>query len=224
MRVETFLDMLARVQLDYVFNPYTDICDVWDLKNAPSIRCQNLRAYMRATEGTINSVWFGRDLGYRGGRRTGLPLTDENHLEAFSDRYGGVSVSRATNGAPMSERTARTVWQMMEQLPLPPFLWNIFPFHPHERDQPMTNRCHTANERRHCEPLIEALMEWLQPTTIIAIGKDAFRALDRLGYACDYVRHPSYGGQTDFIEGISELHSIESKKSRQYNLLELTHM
>jgi len=31
-----------------------------------------------------NTIWMGRDLGYRGGRRTGLALTDEAHLPLFS--------------------------------------------------------------------------------------------------------------------------------------------
>lgn len=208
MSAEAIVEKLINVKLESVFNPYTDICDISDLQNAPEIRRNNLITYMKATEGKVNSVWFGRDLGYRGGRRTGLALTDENNLNSFSHRYGGIEVSQATDGLPMSERTAKVIWKVLNLLPTPPFLWNVFPFHPHEPDLPMTNRCHTLAERKHCESLIGDILEWLQPVSIIAIGNDAYKALDSLGYSCEYVRHPSYGGQTEFIQGISKIYDI----------------
>ena len=214
MRVEAFLNKLTNIKLESVFNPYTDTCIYSDLLGAPVIRRNNLLSYMKAVEGKVKSVWFGRDLGYRGGRRTGLALTDESHLNAFSVRYGGISVIQATDGPPMSERTANVIWRIMDQLPAPPFLWNIFPFHPHDPDQPLSNRCHTAAERKYCEPLTEILLEWLKPTTIIAIGNVAYKALTHLGYSCNYVRHPSYGGQTDFIDGISGLYEIVPKEEK----------
>jgi len=220
MRIEAFINKLADVHLESVFNPYTDKCHESDLQDGPEIRRKNLLTYMKAVEGNVKSIWFGRDLGYRGGRRTGLALTDEHHLNAFSNCYGGIAVSQATRGTPMSERTATVTWRMIDQLGAPPFLWNIFPFHPHERDKPMTNRCHTSAELNHCEPLIDMLMEWIQPTTVIAIGKDAYKGLVRSGYSCTYVRHPSYGGQSEFIQGISELYDISTRPTKQYDLLE----
>lgn len=214
MRIERFLDGLAAVRLEAVFNPYADRCPASDLAAAPAIRRANLQAYMRAAEGVISSVWFGRDLGYRGGRRTGLALTDERHLGAFSTRYGGVAVAQATSGPPMAERTATVVWDAIGRLPNPPFLWNVFPFHPHESGDPMSNRRHTATERRRCAPLIEAFLDWLRPTMIVAIGNDAQRVLSELGHDCRYVRHPSYGGQADFLRGIEETYVLPPKPAQ----------
>lgn len=214
MRIERFLNGLSGVRLDAVFNPYADRCPASDLSAAPAIRKANLQAYMRAAEDVISSVWFGRDLGYRGGRRTGLALTDERHLGNFSRRYGGVAVAQATSGPPMAERTATIVWDAINRLPAPPFLWNVFPFHPHERHDPMSNRCHTAAERRLCLPLIEEFLDWLRPTTIVAIGNDARKTLSELGYGCRYVRHPSYGGQADFLRGIEEIYGLSPKPSQ----------
>jgi hypothetical protein len=211
MRIERLLDDLAAVKLDTVFNPYADRCPISDLADAPAIRRSNLRALMRSAEGTISSIWFGRDLGYRGGRRTGLALTDERHLGTFSARYGGIAVSQATNGPPMAERTATVVWNAIGRLPAPPFLWNVFPFHPHDRADHTSNRCHTAAERRHCAPLIEALLDWLRPSTIVAIGNDARKALSELGYNCRNVRHPSYGGQADFLRGIDQIYGLDPR-------------
>lgn len=210
MKAEQYIKNLRKVKLDAVFNPYTDTCETTDRKDANKIRRNNLLSYLKAVDGNVESIWFGRDLGYRGGRRTGLALTDENHLHVFSKFYGGVDVSQATNGEPMSERTANVIWKMLGDIPQPPFLWNIFPFHPHEPDNPMTNRNHTAAERRRCEPLIIELIDWLKPVNIVAIGNDAFKALNKLGFKCDYVRHPSYGGQTDFINGIRKIYNLNN--------------
>jgi hypothetical protein len=208
MQIERFVEDLAKVRLAAVFNPYADRCALSDRNDAPAIRRANLTAYMHASEGHVSSIWFGRDLGYRGGRRTGLALTDEHHLSAFSARYGGIRVNRATDGPPVGERTATVVWSVINRLPEPPFLWNVFPFHPHEPGDPMSNRCHTTAERRSCERLLGVLLEWLKPRTIVAIGNDAQHALSDLGYDSRCVRHPSYGGQTDFVRGMDEIYGL----------------
>ncbi len=212
MEIERFVTELAGIRLGGVFNPYVDRCAVSDRREAPAIRRANLVAYMRAAEGKVGSIWFGRDLGYRGGRRTGLALTDEHHLEALSLRYGGVQVAQATKGPPVRERTAAVVWSVLRRLLEAPFLWNVFPLHPYEPDDPMSNRCHTIGERRVCAPAVGALVEWLKPERLVAIGKDAYKALNELGYACHYVRHPSYGGQVEFIRGIEELYGLASEE------------
>ncbi|KAA0592081.1 uracil-DNA glycosylase [Azospirillum lipoferum] len=201
------------MRLPAVFNPYHDRCLTSDREDAPKIRRNNLVEYMRAAEGRVSSVWFGRDLGYRGGRRTGLALTDEQHLTAFSERYGGISVVKATCGPIVGERTATVVWGVIRQMPTPPFLWNVFPFHPHTPGDPMSNRCHTPSERRSCATLLSSLIDWLQPERIVAIGNDAYKGLTDMGYSATCVRHPSYGGQTDFIRGIREIYGLSSTDS-----------
>src|SRR5262249_29263157 len=92
----------------------------------------------------VDSIWIARDLGYRGGRRTGLPLTDEVHLPTFSHVFGGLKVHRATIGPPVAERTAAIVWRMLRCISVPVFLWNVFPFHPYLPGEPLSNRCHSA--------------------------------------------------------------------------------
>jgi uracil-DNA glycosylase len=84
----------------------------------------------------------------------------------------------------------------------PVFTWNVFPLHPHEKGQPLTNRCHTRSERHSCRWLLLALLDLLQPTKVIAIGNDAALGLADLGVDCLKVRHPSYGGVADFQRGI----------------------
>lgn len=220
MTPKKYVNQLAAFDLSGVFNPYRDRCTDADKVDAPRIRRANLTNYMSAMEGAVRVMWFGRDLGYRGGRRTGLALTDESHLASFSRLYGGVEVDKATRGAPVSERTASIVWDLMGRLPDAPFLWNIFPFHPHEAEDPHTNRCHTAAERRACAPLIHGLLDWAQPKVVVAIGNDAYAALSGMGYECEYVRHPSYGGQADFISGMERIYGVPPvQKPKQNSLL-----
>ena len=88
-------------------------------------------------------------------------------------------------------------------------LWNVFPFHPHELADPLTNRCHTRKEREACWPFLEALVAMVRPQRIIAIGRDAGLALTDLAVPVQLVRHPSYGGQAEFIAGLHEIYGLQ---------------
>jgi hypothetical protein len=148
-RAREFVEALAAFRLPNVFNPYIDSCPEHDLDESPAIRRSNLVAVIEGAFGVgVETMWLGRDLGYRGGRRTGLALTDEAHLNFARSTYRAAPVEQATATGPVAEHTAREVWRMIREIPHPPFLWNVFPFHPHQPDDPMSNRCHTAQEAR----------------------------------------------------------------------------
>lgn len=202
-----FVARLSQVQLGDVFNPYADRCQVHDLPNAPAIRSSNLATVIRERHAAhVDSIWFGRDLGYRGGRRTGLALTDEvRMLEESSDDHMFV---KATKGSIVGERTAAVIWSVIGRMRCAPFLWNAFPFHPHQPDSQFTNRAHSVSERRATVWAIEDLITHFDNPRLIAIGKDASKALKELGFAHDSVRHPSYGGQREFIAQIEKLYGL----------------
>jgi len=209
MKPAAFVQALTSIHLDDVFNPYSDRCVLHDRADAPQRRRANLLAVVEAAaEDGIDSVWIARDLGYRGGRRTGLPLTDEMHLQTFSEIYGGLPLSRATKGPPVAERTAAIIWKVLTQIDKPVFLWNIFPLHPFEPGDPLSNRCHTRAEREVFRDLLFTLLEMLRPKSVIAIGRDAHQSLLELAIDCHAVRHPSYGGQTEFINGMNKLYDL----------------
>lgn len=206
-----FVERLASVKISNVFNPYSDRCEVYDLANAAQIRRQNLEAFLNDRQANkVDSIWFGRDLGYRGGRRTGLALTDEIAMfSVVSTSEKAVKIARATHGNPVAERTAAVIWSVIKRLRCPPMLWNAFPFHPHEPAAPFTNRAHTTRERRETAWAIEVLIERFDNPRLIAIGNDASKALSDLGFAHETARHPSYGGQREFIETMERIHSLE---------------
>ena len=211
MTVNEFVDELSSVSLPNVFNPYRDVCDFSDDENSPRIRCRNLSLLLDAiSKQRVSSVWLGRDLGYRGGRRTGIALTDEVHLALLEDNFGITGVAKATiDDEALRERTATHVWKMLCLLDQPILPWNAFPFHPFDEGKPLSNRRHTAREFDSCRELLMTLLDWLRPTTIVALGADAEWALKKLGYPCCRVRHPSYGGQKDFAHQIREIYDLE---------------
>lgn len=204
-----FVELVANLRFDDAFNPYSDFCPDFDRPDAAAIRRDNLAHVLEAAlDRGVGTIWVARDLGYRGGRRTGLALTDEAHLDAHARLFGAVSLARSTNGPAVAERTATVIWRMLMSIREPVFLWNVFPLHPHEAGLPMSNRCHTRTERQACRHVMVTLMELLAPESVLAIGRDAEAALADLGIAARGVRHPSYGGQSEFVDGVRQHYGL----------------
>ena len=210
MTVNEFVGELSSISFRNVFNPYRDVCPLSDHIASPSLRCQNLTLFLSAIlRHEVRSVWLGRDLGYRGGRRTGIALTDEFHLAALRETFGVFGVVKATTDEePVKERTATEVWKILRMIQQPVLLWNVFPFHPFEEGEPLSNRRHTPKEFDLCRNILATVLEWLKPTVVVTLGADAEFAVRSLGYACRRVRHPSYGGQADFGREIREIYQI----------------
>lgn len=223
--VDQFVNTLADISLPNVFNPYSDFCEEHDDSNAPERRRMNLfNALSAALELEVKTIWIARDLGYRGGRRTGLALTDEAHLTTHATLLGGIDVQRATRGPVMAERTATVIWNMVARVEKPIFMWNVFPLHPHMPNDPMTNRCHTRGERAVTGWALKSLLELLRPDHVYTIGGDAKRGLEALGIEATAFRHPSYGGQTQFtheVEVAYDLPPIQKTKLPQARQLSL---
>ncbi|MFN7939583.1 MAG: uracil-DNA glycosylase [Bryobacteraceae bacterium] len=220
MKPIDFVSAIQELRFEDVFNPYADRCSVHDVSAAPQRRAQALLALLEAAmETEIDAIWIGRDLGYRGGRRTGLALTDDVHLAMHATRWK-ISIERATTGSPVAERTAAVIWSMLALVPDPVFLWNVFPFHPHEAGDPFSNRAHRSSERTVGEALLAELVAMLRPRRLVAIGNDATKSalkISGIGPVVQ-VRHPSYGGQRDFIQQVSCIYNLTIEE-KQLTLL-----
>jgi hypothetical protein len=203
-----FVQRVAALRFSDAFNPYADRCAVYDGVGAAAVRRTNLQICLDAAlDRGVGSVWVARDLGHRGGRRTGLALTDEFHLERHGDMLG-CRFERATVGEPVAERTATVIWEMLGKVREPVFLWNIFPLHPHESGDPFSNRRHCRHEAEAGLSLLQELLTRLKPRRILGIGRDAQSEL--LGLRCNAmaVRHPSYGGEREFRAGVSQCYDL----------------
>ncbi|MGF6167672.1 hypothetical protein M2426_001260 [Pseudomonas moraviensis] len=223
MTPTSFVKALSEFSLDNVFNPYADICPVHDRAGAAASRRKNLKTYLQAVSNLgTDTIWMGRDLGYRGGRRTGLALTDEFHLSEMTRVYPGCESQQATRGPAIAERTAAEIWAVLKAVDIPPLLWNVFPFHPHEPGNPFTNRKFSAKELALVDELNSELFSWLRIRKIIAIGQDAAHYASRFGLPIETIRHPSYGGVRDFRAGMAKLYGLRpliSQAGRQASLL-----
>ena len=211
--ISRFLDALANSELPNVFNPYKDRCDECDKADAPENRLAVLeRLIFRAAREPVDAIWIARDLGYRGGRRTGLALTDDFHYSAHLARWSLAPPFHLNGDDLVKERTATIVWDELTQIEASVFLWNVFPFHPHEPDNSFSNRPHTRSERCVGLGLLSLLLEILRPSRIVAVGRDAQEAVGGLCNVnqVDSVRHPSYGGAAIFREQIRAIHDRKS--------------
>lgn len=208
-RAADFIGELVRYKFENVFNPYNDVCSAHDSSASPKVRQQNLLRVLQGVEDEVDTIWIGRDFGYRGGRRTGLALTDELHLPLYAHCFKVEGLQKATRSPVMAERTATEVWKLLRRIPRQPFLWNVFPFHPFEAESPMSNRCHSAAEYRACTTILQNLLGWLKPKRVIAIGLDAQHSLRDMRVKFIGVRHPSYGGQVEFATAISQVYGLD---------------
>lgn len=213
MSIHPFVKAVASLRFEHAFNPYSDRCEVHDRHDAPQRRARSLSAVVeKAAKVEVDAVWIGRDLGYRGGRRTGLALTDDVHVERHALRWN-VCAERQTKGEAVSERTAAVIWGMLDQIDQAIFLWNVFPLHPHEPGSPFTNRQHNARERQAGEEVLSLLLGLIKPRRVIAVGNDAFGAASRVARngSATLVRHPSYGGQRQFERQVTDLYDLRGQ-------------
>jgi hypothetical protein len=217
--VERFVEEISTISFDNCFNPYADRCEVFDQPSGPSIRRLNLLRILKALEASkAVDLWVGRDLGYRGGRRTGLALTDECSLSLYASHLGISSLERSTSGPPVKERTAENIFRILRFVDVSVLTWNVFPLHPHEVGKPFTNRQHTRAEASVGFDFLERLCELFQVRNIIAIGNDAANWTRRLNANNHCVRHPSYGGQSIFLDQMSKIYEVSAPHKAQGEL------
>jgi hypothetical protein len=218
--IERFVQRISTLRIEDCFNPYADRCSVFDKKLAPSIRRQNLLQILTSLRSTqMIDVWVGRDLGYKGGRRTGLALTDEYSLDLYATHLKLNSLERATNGPASKERTAENIFRILTEVDLPVLTWNVFPLHPHESGKPFSNRQHTRAEAEVGMTFLKELCTIFSVRRVIAIGNDAAAWTRSITPEQFHVRHPSYGGQTEFLTRMRELYSLSSLGGTRLKLL-----
>src|SRR2546430_13196256 len=79
--IDDFLRLLNVSPSGAVFNPWWEVDEQNDVgHNAPAIRRNQLRAYLKERLGKSKVAIIGEALGYRGGHFSGIPMTSERLL------------------------------------------------------------------------------------------------------------------------------------------------
>ncbi|WP_201529016.1 uracil-DNA glycosylase [Psychrobacter frigidicola] len=213
MSISKFLESMQDYSSPNVFNPYSQVCEHNDTIESPKVRLELLSDLLqKAEKEEVESIWLGRDLGYRGGRRTGLAFTDDINVSLHLERWG-IENPLVIPKELVKEQSASTVWSILKEIDKNIFLWNIFPFHPYKPNQPLSNRKHLKHENTAGKEFLIALINILQPKSIFAIGNDAYNSVEQLDLDIELIkaRHPSYGGKKDFLDAVCQNYSVKEK-------------
>lgn len=171
------------------------------------IRRNNLFIYLKKLYNDgAKTMLVGEAPGYKGARYTGIPFTSEyillNHCY-FGEKNG----YRKTNELDKIEKenTAKIVWGTLGSINITPILWNAYPFHPFKIGNSQSNRAPRKDELKVGGRFLTNLIDILEIKNIIAVGKNAYKILQEIEIETEYIRHPSYGGKKEFMEGIKTI-------------------
>jgi len=178
-----------------------------------AIRRRNLRLYLSQMEQIApRMLLIGEAVSYRGGRLTGIAFVSESlMLGGIDTRSGSIlgaeaGYRKATPGPKLStEASATMVWETIAELRPLPLLWNAFPFHPFNLENPLSNRAPSSAELLIGQRFIARLVRLFAFEQVVAIGNHASLSLQRMDIEHSKVRHPSQGGKNLFVEGMARL-------------------
>ena len=169
----------------------------------------NLFQYLLAVK-KLNSqpvLLVGEAPGYKGGRLTGIPFSCGGLYDRFEHPFLNGLKPQLKLTSNESENTAIMVWQYLTKVNQTPLFWNAFPFHPYQYRRPNSNRAPSAKEIQQGSRYLQQLADIFQPTTIAGIGRKGQLAAQKAfpNHAIQRIRHPSFGGKREFIEGMNAL-------------------
>lgn len=197
--IDSFIDQLAAFPRSaQLANPY----------HAVAYR-DNLRVYLRKifAQPGRRVLLVGEALGYRGGVFTGLPFSSARLVRESRHPFWQTLRPQLQINDDLAEATASIVWEYLAGRRRIPLCWNAMPFHPHLPGQPYSNRAPSAAELKSGATFLQQLIAAYQPDRIGAVGGKAAQAIQRAlpHQSFRAIRHPSYGGKQDFIQGMDRL-------------------
>ena len=83
-------------------------------------------------------------------------------------------------------------------------LWNIYPFHPHKKDDLLSNRTPTDDELAIGLSYTKELLSLTGSLPLLAIGKKSENTLLDAGFSVKGLRHPANGGANIFRNQLAD--------------------
>ena len=201
MTIDAFIKSLASYEGALTFNPWKDTDLRYEVENAPSIRKEQLHDYLSRRVGKAKLFLIAEACGYQGGHFTGIAMTCERmilneHPAVNSLMILGKEGKRTSRkDSPMiakptqkekgfNEPTDSVVWKACLDAGLSAdefILWNIYPFHPHKKDDLLSNRTPTDDELAIGLSYTKELLSLTGSLPLLAIGKKSENTLLRQG-------------------------------------------
>ncbi|QBZ83123.1 putative uracil-DNA glycosylase [Hydrogenovibrio crunogenus] len=186
-------------------------------KNTPTVSnpylvagvAENLEAYldsMLSIDGK-RVILVGEAPGYKGCKITGIPFTSGKVFEKVKHPLLLKIKEKLVLTEIEAENTATIVWNYLSTKTTTPLFWNSFPFHPHPEGNENKNRAPTDDEIEYGVMFLRTLYEIFKPELVAGIGNSGLNCAKRAfpGVSVKYIRHPSFGGKSEFIEGMNEI-------------------
>lgn len=169
----------------------------------------NLRVYLTQMSKAKGKrmLLVGEAPGYKGCKITGIPFTSGRIFEKVNHPFLKKIGRQLTFNKIESENTATIVWSYLSSKRRVPLFWNSFPFHPHPKDNVNKNRAPSVEEVKLGSHYLKKLHTIYQPDTVAGIGHKGVECAKKSfpNENIIYIRHPSYGGKLDFIDGMNKI-------------------
>ena len=202
-RIRLFIDKLSKE----ISTP--ELTNVYSPEISQSEVCrENLYNYLQRIRNNNSKVMLiGEAPGYHGCRLSGIAFTcEENFTEDIIPEIMGKDLGYKIypDGKPEKEFSASTVWPKLKDWynthGSVPLLWNICPFHPHKKENIMSNRTPRKKEIERGIKYFLELVDIFEIRHIGCIGRKSFDTIKTMGLntSLEYLRHPSCGGKTEF--------------------------
>lgn len=187
------------------FNPYRDSCE-HDVAPSPAKARQTRLAHHLDCQPRL--ILVGEAIGYQGGRYSGIAFTSERlMLEGVIPRIE-LDHRLSDRTRPFSEPSASIVWGTLHAFGVAEhtLLWNAIHCHPHKPDKRWSNRTPNASEIALGAASIRYLIDQFPNATAVAVGQKSAALLSALlGRDVEAVRHPAYGGASEFRRGLGQI-------------------
>ncbi|NOZ13706.1 MAG: hypothetical protein GXO69_08690 [Acidobacteria bacterium] len=169
----------------------------------------NLEVYLEVMLkfGGKRILLVGEAPGYKGCKITGIPFTSGKVFKNINHpvlvEVGRKLLLRKVE----AENTATIVWNYLAEKDNTPLFWNSFPYHPHPENNEDKNRTPTDDEMKSGIRFLHALNRMFKPELIAGIGHSGAGSARQAfpERQIQYIRHPSFGGKSDFIEGMNKI-------------------
>lgn len=186
-----------------LFNPWRDACSHDAPGNGPEAKLLRLASHLDCD---ARLILLGEAAGYQGCRYTGIGFCSERLVMEGAIPRVTASSRLSTRALPFSEPSATIVWKNLYKLGLEKttICWNALHLHPFRpADGVWTNRTPTERELDLGIASVKRLREHFPKAVIVGVGQKAVQTLAKAGIAsAGGVRHPAYGGATEFESGL----------------------